>query len=240
MMWRQYPGRSHVRVLLLAAAVAAASAALAGDGSLVSATPVLLADPGRSRRRTVVLVGWIVGGAVAGGAIGLGVARATAPAAETLAVVFGTATGGGVAAVVRLFVFGTAEPAQPESVTVGGEPESVPDPEPVDLFEGSPDPILYFDDAGDGPVVRAANPAFAATFGVDASTVENAALADALMLAARTDDVVAAARSGEPFDDIVACETGSGAVEFRVRTTTVDSPVGTRGYVLYTPVGTDR
>ena len=240
-MWRQsHPGRSLVRAVGLAAAVATASAVLAGDGSLVAATPVLLASPGGSRRRAVVLVGWIVGGAVAGGAIGFGVARAMAPAAATLAVVFGAATGGGFGAVVRLFVFETTDTEQPESVTVGGEPESVPDPEPVDLFEGSPDPILYFDDAGEGPVVRAANPAFADTFDVGANAVENAALRDALMLAARSDAVVAAAERGEQFDDVVACETPTGTVEFRVRTTTVDSPTGTRGYVLYTPVGTDR
>lgn len=183
------------------------------------------------------LLGWILVSAVVGGTIGWGVSQSLAPAATTLALVFGAAAGGGFGAVVRLFVFVEDEPHSPESVTLdAGTSTDHPDPEPLDLFEGSPDPICYFDDVGEGPVVRAVNPAFEETFGVGAETVENAALGDALMLADRTEDVVAAAAAGDAFDAVLACETGERTLSYRVRTVAAADAVGTRGYVLYTPV----
>ena len=227
-----------VRTVAVAVLFATATLALGAPGIAV-ATPVLLASPNDRRRDFLLLLGWILVGAVAGGAIGWGLAQAVAPTAGTISVVFGAAIGGGFAAVIRLFVFGNSSRQEPESVTVDtgeADDDRVPDPEPIDLFEGSPDPILYFDDAGDGPVVRAANPAYEAVFGVNATAVENAALGDALMVTDRTEHVVDAAAAGEQFDDVIACETGQETVRFRVRTTTTDGLAGTRGYVLYTPV----
>lgn len=226
-----------VRTVAVLALLATASLAV-GTPAVAVATPVLLASPDDRRRDFLLLVSWILGGALAGGAIGWGLAQATAPTAATISAVFGAAIGGGFAAVIRLFVFGDTGRQEPESVTVDtGETDArVPDPEPIDLFEGSPDPILYFDDAGDGPVVRAANPAYEAVFGVDTTAVENAALGDALMVTDRTERLVDAAAASEQFDDVIACETGQETVRFRVRTTTTNGLAGTRGYVLYTPV----
>jgi PAS domain-containing protein len=219
----------------------ATTVALTESYPLALATPVAVAGPVSSRRRDfLVLVVTILAGTVVGGVLGWGVAQVTAPTAVGLATIFGAAIGGGFAAVIRLFVFADATPQETESVTIGSESsndaETVPDPEPIDLFEGTPDPILYFDDAGDGPVVRAANPAYAETFGVAAESVERAALGDALMVTARGDAIVAAAGAGERFDERVACETGTQTRPFRVRTVTIESIAGTRGYVLYTPV----
>jgi len=95
--------------------------------------------------------------------------------------------------------------------------------------------VLYFDDSGDGPVVRAANRAFEETFGVGSEAVENAALADALMVTERADDLVAAAGEAAAFDAVIDCETATDDRPFRVRTVAVARSTGTRGYVLYTP-----
>lgn len=239
-MWgMMLPRPAATRPLASVAVLALVAAALlTGEQSPAVALPVAMAVPARNRRRgLVLLVGWILAGAVAGGALGWAISQAAAPGAALIATIFGAAIGGGFAAVVRLFVFTDSAPQQPESVTIErNEDDAVPDPQPIDLFEGSPDPILYFDDAGEGPVVRAANPAYEDVFGVTTESVENAALGDALLVSENGDAIVAAAGGDEAFDGVVACETGETSVTFRIRTTTIESGTGTRGYVLYTPV----
>jgi hypothetical protein len=183
------------------------------------------------------LVGWIVGAAAVGGAIGYGVATLAAPDVLPIALVFGIALGGGFGALVQVFALGETDPEKPESVTVGASSDEggSPDPQPADLFDEHPDPVLYFDDAGDGPVVRAVNAAFEDTFGVGTDAVANAGLADASMATERVDDVVAAAGEGEAFDAVLTCETNGETAPFRLRTATVTDGSGTRGYLVYTP-----
>jgi hypothetical protein len=184
---------------------------------------------------------WILGAAVVGGGVGYGIATLTVPTATPIALGFGIAVGGGLGAVARLFAVGETEAQPPDTVTVSsaGDETSVPDPQPVDLFEENPDPVLYFDDSGDGPVVRAANPSFEETFGVGDAAVENAALADALMVTERGDDIVTAASQARSADVVVACETPGGARSFRVRTVALARGGSTRGYVVYTPTEHD-
>lgn len=212
------------------------------DTAVAVAGPLLLAA---STGDSIGLRGqlrWILGAAVVGGALSYGIATLTAPATTTIALGFGTAVGGGLGAVARLFAIGETAARQPDTVTVSsssGE-TSVPDPQPVDLFEENPDPVLYFDDSGDGPVVRAANPAFEETFGVGADAVENAALGDALMLSEPADDIVTAATQAGSADVVVSCETPAGDRPFRVRTTALDRRGSTRGYTLYTATETEE
>jgi hypothetical protein len=180
------------------------------------------------------LVLWLAGGAVVGGLVGWGAATVFSPANTLIGFGFGFAIGGGLGAVSRL-ISDEAEPEPPESVTVSMEgQQDDPGPQPVDLFEAHPDPLLYYVDGGEGPVVRAANRAFAEAFGVSAGVVEGAALADALMVDGRASDVVDAAAEGGGFDEVLAGEEGG---EFRVRVAAVSDEAGARGYVLYSPAG---
>lgn len=209
------------------------------ESGLAVAAPILAvgADDGLGLRTQLL---WIFGAGALGGVLGYAIATLAAPTATTLALGFGIAVGGGLGAVVRLLAVGDTEPQEPDDVTVSSrrtEP-STPDPQPVDLFEENPDPVLYFDDSGDGPVVRAANRAFEETFGVDSEAVENAALADALMVTERADDVVTAAADAATFEAVIDCETATDEQSFRVRTIAVARGNGTRGYVLYTPLTT--
>jgi len=220
----------------LAAGCAGVLTLVAADGAGTAlAAPVLVA--GIPDDGVWGLVSWIVGAAVIGGALGYGLATLAAPEALSIALVFGTATGGGLGALVRVFAVGGTEQREPESVHIGStdDEDGSPDPQPADLFDEHPDPVLYFDDAGDGPVVRAANAAFEETFGVGTDTVANAALADASMTTERVDALVAAVGDGETFDAVLTCETDGETAQFRVRTATVTDDTGTRGYLLYTP-----
>ena len=223
--------------LAVSATGVVALVALSGSGTAVAlGAPILVAatDDGLGLRSQLL---WIFGSALIGGGVGYGIATLVAPTATTIALGFGIAVGGGLGAVVRLFAVEQTEPQELDEVTVsssGGE-TSTPDPQPVDLFDENPDPVLYFDDSGDGPVVRAANRAFEDTFGVGSEAVENAALADALMVTDRTEGVVTAASDAGSFDAVIDCETAGDERPFRVRTVAVARGTGTRGYVLYTP-----
>lgn len=229
-------GLSRQTLAVTAAGLAGLLATLGFETSLALAAPILVVgtDDGLGLRRQLL---WIFGSAIVGGGLGYGIATLAAPAATTIALGFGLAVGGGLGAVVRLLVVEDTEVQQPDEMTVSprNDRTSAPDPQPVDLFDKNPDPVLYFDDSGDGPVVRAANRAFEDTFGVGSDAVENAALADALMLTEQTEAVVAAASDAEPFDAVIDCETVSDNRPFRVRTLAVARGAGTRGYVLYTP-----
>jgi PAS domain-containing protein len=213
--------------------------ALGPEPGLAVAAPILAvgADDGLGLRTQVL---WILGAGALGGVIGYAVATLAAPTATPIALGFGIAVGGGLGAVVRLLVVGDTEPQEPDDVTVSSRrtEQSTPDPQPVDLFDENPDPVLYFDDSGDGPVVRAANRAFEETFGVDSESVENAALIDALMVTERAEDVVTAAADAATFEAVTDCETATDEQSFRVRTVAVARGSGTRGYILYTALTT--
>ena len=233
-------GQSRPRLVLGALAVLATVMVGATDLPGAVAAPVLFVGLA-GNRDTYALVGWIAGGAAVLGAIfwGIGTVASLAVSPELL-LAAGIAVGGGLGGVVRL-LSGEDAPENPdETVTftrgAASETRSTPDPRPADLFEESPDPILYFDDSGEGPVVRAVNPAFESVFGVTSAAVEEAALGDAHMVSDRGDAIVRAAGTGAEFRATLDCETADGEVPCSVRLATVRDDVGVRGYVIYTPV----
>ncbi|MHB9288149.1 PAS domain-containing protein [Halobacteriales archaeon Cl-PHB] len=230
-----------VGALAAVAVVAVVAAGGAASGVTAAGLAVLLAGPA-GRDGVLGHVGWIAAGAVALGAVGF----VTGTVVEgfltpVLAAGMGIAVGGGLGAVVRLLAVGETEPTTPETMTVGNDgadrTTSQPEPRPADLFEHAPDPILYYGDAGDGPVVRAVNPAFESTFGVSANAVTDAALSDAAMVTERAADLDAAARDGGGFDAVVDCETPDGTRQMRIRVAADAAGGTTDGYVLYTPSG---
>lgn len=178
----------------------------------------------------LALVGWLAGGAALGSLAGWAVAAAVGAIGTPTGVGVGFAVGGGLGTVLKLIV-ADEEGRTPESMTVSMDGEE--GPQPADLFEIHPDPVLYYVDEGRGPVVRAANDAFAETFGVPASAVENAALGDALMVV-RGEDVVDAAADGSAFDGVLPSEA-DGSEAYRVRVAAVSGGAKTSGYVLYSP-----
>ena len=192
--------------------------------------------PGRA---LLPLLAWILGGAaVFGGAAYLVGGSVRLPISQLGLTGMGIALGGGFGGVLKLLAFSDAGPDRRESMTVDmgetGASTDVPEPRPADLFEASPAPLVYYDDAGEGPVVRAVNPAFEETFGVGARSVESAALGDALMVTDRAGDVVAAAAEGAPFRADLDCETTAGTAAFRIQVAAVTDAAGARGYVMYT------
>lgn len=167
---------------------------------------------------------WIAAGAGVFAALGWAVAT-VAGFPPRLPVGIGIALGGGIGAGTR-YIAAAEEAEEGESVTV--EMDRADDPEPADLFEASPDPILYYAPAEAGPVVRAVNPAFEATFGVETATLAGTPLAEGLMTGG---DAAAAVAAGESAD-AVACSTDAGEKRFDLRV----APVGEeRGYVVYVP-----
>lgn len=169
---------------------------------------------------------WIAAGAGVFAALGWAVAT-VAGFPPRLPVGIGIALGGGIGAGTR-YIAAAEEAEEGESVTVEMDRADDPEPEPADLFEASPDPILYYDAAEAGPVVRAVNPAFEGTFGVDTAALAGTPLAEGLM----ADGEVAAAVAAGESADAVACNTDAGEKRFDLRV----APVGeTRGYVVYVP-----
>lgn len=211
----------------------------AGTASLVAA-PLLLASP---RRKSLAgLVTSIAVGALVLGAVAWVVASQTTllPLGTTVAAGLGLAVGGGLGSVVWLLGLEETEEASTEEVTVDMAEETTerPTPEPVDLFDASPDPIVFF--AGDDghPVVMAVNAAFEGTFGVSGSALVDTPLADGLLVAEGAEDLAAAAQAGDSFDRVLVCETDDGERRMRVRLAVTRDPEDSGGYVIYTP--TDR
>ncbi len=171
---------------------------------------------------------WLAAGAGVGTLAGWAVAATTA-VTTPVGLGVGFALGGGVGGALPLTVLGQTEPGSPESMTV--ETTSQEGPRPADLFEVHPDPLLYYADEGASPVVRAANDAFAETFGVAAGTLVDTPL-DEVPGAASTPELVEAAAAGEAFD----AEIDIAAGRFRARVAAVAEEAGTTGYVVFTPV----
>lgn len=201
------------------------------DGSPAGAgLLVVLASPFRGRG-LLGLVGWMGAGAGVLGVVGWGLAVAVVPSvAPAVALGFGLAVGGGLGALVQLLVLEDGGETEPETVTVGGG--ETPAPRPADLFEGHPDPVLYYGDAEGTVVVRAVNPAFAAAFDVSADAVTGAPLREVVAGTERAGALADAAVTGAEFDERLACETGDGSDRYRVRVVAESGA----GYVVYTPV----
>ncbi|WP_236035527.1 hypothetical protein [Haloarcula rubra] len=181
----------------------------------------------------VVAVGYIGAGAVTLAALMFVVDTVAAlPVSRPVSLGLGVALGGGLGAVVHFLRTADDVEVDDETMTVDVEESSTPAPQPADLFDGHPDPVLYYADEGHGPVVRAANEAFATTFDVPAGQLAGTPLSEAVLVtgaeAADGDRLDA-----DGYDAVVTCETGGGAASFRLRTVATEAS----GYVLYTPVG---
>ncbi|WP_276272776.1 hypothetical protein [Haloarcula litorea] len=174
------------------------------------------------------VVGWIGAGAVGLGAVLLVVDSVVGlPLGRRVSLGLGLALGGGLGAVLHLFRTDERAATADETMTVASE--SAPaSPEPADLFEGHPDPVVFFVDEGHGPVVRAANDAVEGTFDVPVDQLTGAPLSEAL---AATGADAAAATDGT-LDTVVTCETATGTTAMRLRSV----GTGPTGYLLFTPV----
>ena len=214
-----------------------------GDGLAMAASLLFLGDV-RERRGLTWLVGWLVGGSLLGAGIGYAAALLIAgfPLATQGAVGLGIALGGGVGVVSNLLAAEAQgeDDDQTESMTVDMETDDSPSPRPADLFDDHPDPVLYVADRGHGPVVLAANGAFAETFDVPADAISETPLDESILADEENDPavetVVDAVASGDAADETLSCRTPSGPVRFRLRT----AGGGADGYVIYTRTEQDE
>jgi len=179
----------------------------------------------------LTVVGWIAIGAVSLAAVLLALdSVVTLPFSREVAIGLGLALGGGVGGVARLFGAEDTVESADQTMTVDVGPDETTAPEPTDLFDGHPDPVLYYAAEGHGPVVRAANEAFGETFDVPVDRIEGTPLSEALLVTG--DETVGAdAVTAGGLDRVVDCETTAGTVRFRLRT--IEN--GETGYLLYTP-----
>jgi|GEM_PF-898730 len=231
------------RQLAVAWGVGAVASALVatttGDGLAVAASLLFLGDV-REKRGLTWLVGWLVGGSLLGAGVGYAATFLIAgfPLAAQGAIGLGIALGGGIGVVSNLLAAEARgeDVDQSESMTVDMETDDSPSPRPADLFDDHPDPVLYVADRGHGPVVLAANDAFAETFDVPADALSETPLDESLMAEEESDPaveaVVDAVAGGDPVEESLACRTPSGPERFRVRT----ASGGADGYVIYTRI----
>ncbi|MBX0287770.1 hypothetical protein EGH22_15650 [Halomicroarcula sp. F28] len=152
------------------------------------------------------------------------------PFSREVAIGLGLALGGGIGGVVRLFRASEGVESPDQTMTVGVDTAEPTAPEPADLFDGHPDPVLYYAAEGHGPIVRAANDAFGETFDVPVERIEGTPLSEALLVAGE-ETVDADAVTAGGLDRIVDCETTAGTERFQLRTI----GDGETGYLLYTP-----
>lgn len=178
-------------------------------------------------------VGWIGAGAIFVATVAL-VVQSVAGLAITqeVTVGLGLAMGGGLGGVSYLIATDDGETADGTVTVSSDDDDATPDPQPADLFDGHPDPVLYFADEGHGPVVRAANDAFGSAFDVPADRVGGTALSEALLVAG-IDEVDAETVRDEPLDTVVLSTAPDQPTRFRLRTVGESST----GYLLLTPVG---
>lgn len=180
----------------------------------------------------LTVVGWIGAGAISLAAVLLALDLVVdLPFSRELALILGLAMGGGLGGVANFLREGEIAEPSDETMTVDVDTQTTPDPQPADLFDGHPDPVLYYAEAGHGPVVRAANRAFGETFDVPPDRLAGTPLSEALLVAGE-ETVTAGAVTDGSLDTVVTCSVPDGTAQFRLRT------VGTEktGYLLYTPV----
>lgn len=229
-----------VVALGLVGALVALGSGPAGSPHAEAGLAVLVLGIG-GKRSLRSLVAAIAAGAVVVGVIAwLAVGVVAVSVAPGLAAGLGIAVGGGLGSVVWLLAVGEEEEDDTEEMTVDMQAtEGRPSPEPADLFEANPDPILYY---GSEPelTVRAANPAFGEVFGPSPDDLEGRPLDEVFGVDERHEAILEAASAGRPADETVPCETATGRETFRVRI----APTGTgdlaAGYIIYSPAsGTD-
>ncbi|MDS0283334.1 hypothetical protein [Haloarcula onubensis] len=179
----------------------------------------------------LAVVGWIAVGAVSLAAVLLALDSVVAlPFSREVALGLGIALGGGIGGVARLFRVDERAERPDQTMTVDVDPDETTAPEPADLFDGHPDPVLYYAAEGHGAVVRAANEAFGETFDVPVDRIEGTPLSEALLVTGEG-TVAADAVTAGGLDRVVDCETAVGTERVRLRTITN----GQTGYLLYTP-----
>lgn len=239
---KRTPGASVAVAGVVGAAASALFAAETGNQLAVAATLLLVGDV-RRRSGLTSLVGWLLGGSLLGAALGYAATGfAGVPLATDAGIGLGIALGGGVGAVSNLLAEDARDDGDgaetAESMTVDMEADDSASPQPADLFDGHPDPVLYVADQGHGPVVLAANDAFTETFDVPGDAMSGTPLDEALMV---TDDaadsnavthIVDAIEAGERADTDLTCQTPGEPTRFRLRT----AGRGADGYVVYTPL----
>jgi hypothetical protein len=180
------------------------------------------------------VVGWIGVGAVVLATVALAVQSVfSLGLSEQVTVGLGLALGGGLGGVSYILVTDSPGETTDETMTVSPDVEQTSEPQPVDLFDGHPDPVLYFADEGHGPVVRAANEAFGTTFDVPSDRLDGTALSEALLVAG-IDEVDAETVSTTDIDVVALSTALDEPRQFRLRTAGVPST----GYLLLTPLGT--
>lgn len=188
-------------------------------------------ESGQQLGGLLTVVGWIGAGAVVVATLMLVLDLAISlPFSRQLALGLGLAMGGGLGGVANLMQEEDIR-TNDESMTVGVEETTAPEPQPADLFDGHPDPVLYYASEGANPVVRAANDAFGAAFDVPTDRLAGTPLSEALLVAGEETVDVDAITAGD-VDTVVTCDVADGKTAFRLRT------VGSErtGYLLYTPV----
>ena len=180
----------------------------------------------------LTIVGWIGAGAISLAAVLLALDLVVdLPFPRQVALVLGLAMGGGLGGVAKFLREGELVDQRDETMTVGVEPDTTPEPQPADLFDGHPDPVLYYTEAGHGPVVRAANRAFGETFDVPPARLTDTPLSEAMLVAGEETVGVEQVIDGS-VDSVVSCSVPDGTASFRLRSVGTDRT----GYLLYTPV----
>lgn len=221
------------------AATALVAVALVGgstvDGHAVAGLGLLVLGTSDDRTLRGLVVAIAVGAVIVGAIAWLASGVFGGPLTTGVATGLGIAVGGGLGSVIWLLAIGEEEPERPEEVTVDmGEDEELPEPEPADLFEASPDPILYY--GGPEPQVRAVNPAYVDAFDVEAIAVEGGPLVDALQVESGSAALADAATAARAADETLACQTADGTTELRVRVIPTGSGDRPAGYVVYGPL----
>lgn len=180
------------------------------------------------------IVGWIGVGAVVAATVALVVQSAfSLGLSEQVTVGLGLALGGGLGGVSYLLATESPGDLSDETMTVSADTDRTPEPQPVDLFDGHPDPVLYYADEGHGPVVRAANEAFGTAFDVPSDRLDGTALSEALLVAG-IDEVDAETVASTDLDVVALSTAPDEPRRFRLRT----AGIPTAGYLLFTPLGT--
>ncbi|MBX0295001.1 hypothetical protein EGH23_08945 [Halomicroarcula sp. F27] len=155
------------------------------------------------------------------------------PISRQVSLGLGVALGGGLGGLAHLLQSDDDLGTTDETMTVDVSPSVSDGPEPTDLFDGHPDPVLYYAETGHGLVVRAANRAFGERFDVPPDRLEGTPLSETLPVAGIETLDAETAAAGD-VDTVVTAETPSGPVSFRLRT--VDG--ASSGYLVFTPLDT--
>ena len=203
----------------------------------MSQSPNTERSPASPLSGLLTVVGWIGAGAISLAAVLLALDLVVdLPFSRTVAVGLGLALGGGMGGVANLMRETESVDRGDEMMTVDveGDGDRTPTPQPADLFDDHPDPVLYYVAEEHGSVVRAANDAYGDTFDVPPGRLTGTPLSEALLVAGDNTVEAEAVTAGD-LDVVALCDSPEGPKSFRLRTVGGDDA----GYLLYTPVTSD-